>query len=86
MKYRDEWRGRLRLQGQQVRWDGLQVGCVVPKHQEGAVSPGGMRTNMVFVASRKGTQTHKTFESMTQALTWLVEPYCCDEYHPRSNP
>lgn len=72
MKYKPEWKGRLVVSGEVVKWDGVVVGRVHPHHQEGAKSPGGMVTNTVFIARKPGGLEGRPMFSMTGALQWLI--------------
>ena len=47
MTYRKEWKGHLKVNGG-VHWDGVLLGHIFSKHVEGAKSPGGMVTNVLW--------------------------------------
>lgn len=74
MRYKPEWKGRLRVgEWGDVHWDDKQVGHVVRRFKDGARSPGGMKTDTVFVASRLGDEkTETAFASMTLAIESLI--------------
>lgn len=72
MKYKPEWKGRLLVSGQKVKWDGQYIGRIVSAHVEGAKSPGGMLTNTVFHAWKPGGLEPRTLASQTLALEWLI--------------
>lgn len=85
MKYRPEWKGRLRItwnKGDEVWWDGTKIGLVWSEHCEGALSPGGMVTNLIWYARAAeenslfdGLRTHPTtlHRSKDLAIAHLIE-------------
>jgi hypothetical protein len=80
MRYKAEWKGRLRvLNGGHITWDGRGIGSVCSVTRPGARSPGGMVTNTVFVTGEGGE-----FPSMTEALDHLVAQ-AGKGVNPRSN-
>lgn len=72
MRYKSEWKGRLVVSGEVVKWDGVEIGRIHPHHKEGAKSPGGMVTNTVFIARKPGGLECRPLPSMTVALEWLI--------------
>lgn len=70
MRYKPEWKGRLRVDNYVVHWDGVEIGRLTPVHREGAKSPRGLPTNTVFVATNHTEE--RTFQSATECLEWLI--------------
>jgi hypothetical protein len=67
MRYKPEWKGRLKIGFTgTVEWDGKRIGKVAAVHRPGAKSPGGMVTDTVYQAD--GTE----YPSMTQAAEALI--------------
>jgi hypothetical protein len=73
MRYKDEWRGHLRINSfGRVNWDNKDIGRVVSYYKAGAKSPGGMVTNCVWVAATPYGDTKVEHASQTEAVDWLV--------------
>lgn len=69
MRYKPEWKGRLRVDASgRVFWDGKKLGHVYSRYKKGAKTKAGMETNMVFFV----TGVDAEFETMTAALESLV--------------
>jgi hypothetical protein len=68
MKYKPEWKGRLRLvDGRDVYWDGRKVGTVLSAYKHGATSPGGMVTNTVWFSEGQ------KYPSLTEAIQAVLD-------------
>lgn len=77
MKYKPEWRGKLRVDKfGNVRWRtfgrSVQLGRVKTVSRAGAKSPGGMATNTVFVLDLPAAHAGREFASMTGAIEFLL--------------
>jgi hypothetical protein len=86
MKYREEWKGKLRVDTHMnAYWHGKNIGRVIGIYSEGAKSPGGMVTNTIwFAANPEDTRrtlelldsvkagNESTFSSMDLALESLI--------------
>ncbi len=60
MRYRPEWIGRLRITwncGDNVLWDGNLIGKIWNEHLDGATSPKGMITNLIWYSRPVNTNT-----------------------------
>ncbi len=69
MKYRDEWKGRLRITfNGNVMWDGTKVGHVYSRYRKGAKTRAGMETNMVYLVTGRDTE----FDTMSNAVASLI--------------
>lgn len=72
MKYKSEWKGRLRVDSHNgaVFWDNKSIGLVRSVRRDGAKSPGGMVTNQVWMA--RNNYGEQEFPSMFAALCHLI--------------
>lgn len=77
MKYKPEWKGRLKVaaMGGKVQWDGNEIGTVCSVHTPGAKSPGGMITNQTWSAVPGHGRAATIWPSMTLAVSFLVEQF-----------
>lgn len=83
MKYRPEWKGRLRItwnKGDEVWWDGNKIGLVWSKHQKGACSPRGMQTDCVWFCQEDQygqlpdpSKQMGPYQSKDIAISYLIE-------------
>jgi hypothetical protein len=75
MRYKQEWKGRLRVvDGSRVFWDGQEVGRVASETSPGAKSPRGMVTDKVWRAQRFGQEHNaQRYASMELAIEAILQ-------------
>jgi hypothetical protein len=74
MRYRFDWKGKLRVDGKNnVHWNGQHVGKVSSRRVDGAKSPGGMVTDTVWTGTRLYATVGHGYEKDTASLTEAIE-------------
>jgi hypothetical protein len=73
MTYPSEWKGKIKVSPEGIVFKrGLKLGSVVSSHVEGAKSPGGMVTNVVWRVLNFNGSVCAVFSSKTKAIESLV--------------